>query len=108
MTLKLFPINTPALVKRLLIGGFIGLLVIVIFLSGTGTGDPAWGKYWTIRPLIIVPLAGAGGGAFSYLVSEQNFKNDWVKFAAFVLSLFVFLVALWLGMVLGLDGTYWH
>jgi hypothetical protein len=107
LSLKLFPINTPSLIKRMLIGGAIGLGAISLFLSGANNADPAWGQYWWIRPFVIVPLAGAVGGAFNYLVSRQDFRNNWLKAGGIILSLIVFLIGLWLGTVLGLDGTYW-
>jgi hypothetical protein len=106
LVLKLFPIHTRSLIKRMVIGGAIGLAAISLFLYG-GDPDPAWSKYWWIRPIVIVPLAGAMGGAFNYLVSRQNFQTIWLKVFAMILSLIVFLVGLWLGTVLGLDGTYW-
>ncbi len=107
-TLKVFPIKTASLIKRMLVGALIGLILISIFLLGAGNPKPEWGKLWMIRPLIIVPLAGAMGGAFNYLVSQQNFQRGWVKALAMLLSLIVFLIGLWLGTVLGLDGTYWN
>lgn len=107
-TLKVFPINSTSLVKRMLVGALIGLILISIFLSGTGDPNPEWGKLWMLRPLIIVPLAGAMGGAFNYFVSAQHFKSDWAKILGMILSLIVFVVGLWMGSVLGLAGTYWH
>jgi hypothetical protein len=104
--LKLFPIDKSALGKRMLVGGLIGLSLITVFLSG-GEPNPEWSKLWFIRPLIIVPLAGATGGAFNYLVSSQHYSSSWVKAFAIFFSMLVFLVGLWMGFVLGLDGTYW-
>lgn len=108
LSLKVFPINSASLIKRMLIGGMIGLALISLFLSGTGDANPEWGKFWWIRPMVIVPLAGAAGGAFNYFVSQQNFQSTTMKIAAAILSLFVFVFGLWIGTVLGLDGTYWN
>lgn len=106
--IKLFPINKPSLIKRMVIGALIGLTLITIFLSGTGEPNPEWGKYWWIRPIIIVPIAGAMGGAFNYFISEQDYKTDLGKILAIVISLIVFVIGLWMGSVLGLAGTYWN
>jgi hypothetical protein len=107
-TLKLFPINTASLIKRMSAGALVGLIIISLFLMGANDPNPAWGKLWMIRPLIIVPLAGAAGGAFNYFVSQQNFQSAVVKALAIMFSLIVFIVGLWMGIVLGLDGTYWN
>ncbi len=48
-----------SLVKRMLAGAGMGLLLISLFLLSAGEPNPEWGKQWIIRPLIIVPLAGA-------------------------------------------------
>lgn len=105
---KIFPINTASLIKRMLVGASIGLILISIFLIGAGDPNPEWGKLWYIRPLIIVPLAGAMGGVFNYFVAQQDFKHGLVKGLAIIFSLIVFIIGLWLGIVLGLDGTYWN
>ena len=105
--LRIFPINVPSLAWRMALGGLIGLILIGLFLYPSHP-NPEWGRFWWIRPIITVPLAGAMGGAFNYFVSQQPISKRWVKILAGLLSLFVFLVGLWLGIVLGLDGTYWN
>lgn len=94
--------------KRMLFGALTGLLLISIFLLGVNDANPAWGKYWMIRPLIMVPLAGAGGGLFYYLMDSWRLRFGWNRIVVIVLSLFAFIVALWLGTIVGLDGTYWN
>lgn len=94
--------------KRLLTGAAIGLALISLFFISGGAGDPSWGKYWMIRPLIIVPLAGAGGGLFFYLLEQMAHRGGWMRFLALFLGVLGFIVALWLGSVLGLNGTYWN
>lgn len=91
----------------MLIGGAIGLMLISFFLFTAGEPNPEWHKLWRIRPLILVTLAGATGGAINYLLMEHLQFNGWKKFLAGVLSVIVFIIGLWMGTVLGLDGTYW-
>lgn len=101
-------IRPASLGKRMLVGAGIGLLLISMFLISAGEPNPAWGKLWMIRPLIIVPLAGAMGGLCNYFII--NFYNlvGLNKIIAMILSVIVFIVGLWLGIVLGLDGTMWN
>ena len=93
--------------KPILIGAGIALILISLFLFSAGEGKPEWGKLWMIRPLIIVPLAGATGGAFYYFMCHLSHQRSLNKAVAFILSLIVYIIGLWLGTVLGLDGTWW-
>lgn len=95
-------------VKPVLIGGAFALIVIGVFLAGVHHPHADWGKFWMVRPLIITPLAGATGGACYYFINQYFYQNNWSKIAAVVLSLLVYIIGLWLGIVLGLAGTLWH
>ncbi len=100
-------IHRATMGKRMLQGAAIAFLVITIFLLGIKNPDPAWGKYWMIRPLIIVPLAGAMGGAFYYFMDQLRSKGGWVKVFAVIAGIIGYIIALWMGSILGLDGTLW-
>jgi hypothetical protein len=91
----------------MLLGAGIALLLITIFLMGVREPKPEWGKLWMLKPLIVVPLAGAMGAAFSYLMDSLRHQGGWKTIVAIMLSLIVFIIALWLGTVLGLNGTLW-
>lgn len=101
------PINWETIFKRLIIGAGIGFFVIAWFVFSVDEPHPDWPSNWRIRPLIITPIAAAFGAAFSYVTDDLRREGGWKSFAAIVLSLFVFLVALWMGTILGLDGTMW-
>ncbi len=92
----------------MLLGAMIGLILIGLFLLGAGEPNPEWPRFWRIRPLVIVPLAGAMGGAFYALLSGMRAWGGWMKIVAYIIGLIGFLIALWMGTVLGLDGTYWN
>lgn len=101
-------IEPKSLIKRMLLGALIGLALISFFVFGVDEPNPIWGKYWIIRPLIITPLAGAFGilsfYAKHFIKMQSKIMNDLIV----VLSFFAFLIALWMGTVLGLDGTLWN
>ena len=94
--------------KWVLAGASIALGLIVTFLSTAGDPDPAWPRYWMVRPLVIVPLAGAAGGAFFGAMDVVRQKGGWYTVLGILLGLLVYLVGLWMGIVLGLDGTFWN
>ena len=100
------PMQAVSFVKPTVVGAAIALLVISFFVFGVDAPHPAWGKYWMIRPLIITPLAGAMGGAFYALMDYQS-SRGFNRTLAILLSIVIYLVGLWLGIVLGLDGTMW-
>lgn len=100
------PIDQASLVKKMLIGLGIALLVILFFVGGVNEPKPEWPRLWMLRPLIITPLAGAVGGAFYYFIHSRGYQG-WRKVLAYIVSLIVYVFILWIGIVLGLDGTLW-
>lgn len=108
MTRTTKSIHSTSLGKKMLLGAGIALLLITFFLLDAGEPRPEWSKLWRVRPLIIVPMAGAMGGVFYHLMDNLRYQGGWKKILANVLSLVVFIIGLWLGSVLGLKGTYWH
>lgn len=101
-------IDTGVLIKRMLICAAIGLTLIAIFLAGVNKPDPSWGKFWMIKPLVMVPIAGAAGGAWYYLLGRMFDQGGWSRVVVNIIGLISIIVALWLGTVLGLNGTLWN
>jgi len=101
------PVHAASIGKRMLQGASIAFLLIAFLLSGAGEPDPSWPKLWMLRPLLIVPAAGALGGAFYYFMDHLRHQGRWKKTLAIFISLIGYAIALWLGTILGLDGTLW-
>jgi peptidoglycan biosynthesis protein MviN/MurJ (putative lipid II flippase) len=101
------PIQPALLAKRMVLGAGIALLLITIFLLGVDDPKPEWGKLWMIKPLIIVPLAGAMGGVVYHVMDYLRQQGKLPKAVAYLLSLIGYVIGLWLGTVLGLNGTLW-
>jgi hypothetical protein len=99
------PLSLPV---RMLIGAAIGLAVISFFIFGSGGGNPAWGRFWMIKPLIITPFSGAMGGLCNYYILRYRWIIGANKTVAIIASVLVALVGLWMGIVLGLNGTMWN
>lgn len=100
-------IHNASLTKRMIQGGSIALILITFFLLGAGESKPNWPKYWQIKPLLMVPLSGAMGGAFYYFMDYMRYHNDWRKPLAYIISFIGYFIGLWIGTVLGLNGTMW-
>lgn len=86
------------MIKAILLGTSIAFLMISFFVFGVDQANPNWGKFWMVKPLILTPLAGAVGG---YLFNFLKVKKRPV------IGLITYAVVLWLGVVLGLNGTMW-
>lgn len=99
-------IDKGSVIKSMLIGAGIGIFVILLFITGAET-KPHWPNLWKIRPLIFTPLAGALGGGLCYAAIKILKKKRINGVIAVFISLVGFLITLWLGVVLGLDGTLW-
>ena len=99
--------HPASLAKRMLQGAGIAFILISVFLLSAGDANPGWPRFWMIRPLVIVPFAGAMGGLFYYLMDPFRNQGGWKKVLAIVASVVVYLFGLWMGSVLGLDGTMW-
>jgi hypothetical protein len=102
------PANKASMSKRMLLGASIALILIILFLLPVENPKPDWGKFWMIKPLVVVPLAGAFGGLFYHLLTPMRSKGGWKKLLANVFSFIVYIFVLWIGTVLGLNGTLWN
>lgn len=96
------------MIIRMLIGAGIALAIILTFVLGVDQSNPEWHKTWWVRPLVITPLAGAAGGLFFHFMYELGKEGTLKKIVFAVIGLTGYLVALWLGTVLGLAGTMWN
>jgi hypothetical protein len=101
-------ITPRALGRRMLIGALIGLIVICYFVFSVDRPNPAWPQYWRIRPLLVAPLAGAFGILSFYLKFIIPPKNSLMNVLVIFISVLAFMIALWMGTVLGLSGTMWN
>ncbi|HEX8561596.1 MAG TPA: potassium transporter KefB [Flavobacterium sp.] len=99
------PMNVA--IRRTVQGAVPALLLITLFVLSINHPNPEWGKFWMIRPLIITPLAGATGGFIFYLLEKKRAKGA-NKAATIIASILIYTIGVWMGFVLGLDGTLWN
>lgn len=65
--------------KHLLIGVATALLIVGFFVIATGKGNPAWGDYWRIKPLLLFPCLGAITGLCYDTIAPLRRLNGWPK-----------------------------
>ena len=93
--------------RRMLFGAIPALILISLFVFPV-EGKAEWGDFWKIRPVIVVTFAGAVGGAFYHYMDMVRYKGGWSRVLADFISLVVYIFGLWMGTVLGLNGTLWN
>ena len=101
------PIHPNSLIIKMAVGAAIGLSIISFFVFSVNQPNPEWGEYWRVRPLIVVPFAGAMGGLCNYFLMHFHQRFGINKAVAVIISILAALFGLWIGIVLGLDGTLW-
>lgn len=106
--LQKYKLNPRSVLTNVIMGATIGVTIISLLVFSVKNPPAEWGAYWRIRPLIITPLAAAFGGFAFYLIRFVFTQNRWSTILAVILGVLVFLFSLWMGTVLGLDGTLWN
>ncbi len=101
-------INFQKLLIYVAIGGAIALIIISALILSVNNPNPAWGKNWFVRPILITPTLGAIGGFSFYMMYQYEIKNEIGKLARILFSVLVFIFFLWIGIILGLDETLWN
>jgi hypothetical protein len=108
MPFRLHKPKTRSLLLNALIGFIIGLGCIALIISGVDQPNPEWGRFWMLRPLMVTPLVSGIGGIALLLPDMLGLKTPLKRILALFGGLLVFIIALWMGIVLGLDGTLWN
>ena len=102
------PGHTDPLLKRMLIGAGIGLVVIAFFILPVKHPRAEWGQLWMLKPFIITPLSGAMGGLVAHFMTHFRKQYGWNKALTYLLTAIICVIGLWMGIVLGLNGTLWN
>jgi hypothetical protein len=102
------PLFTPALGKRMILGSCIALVMICVFVIGAGKGDPAWGDYWRIKPLLLTPFLGGMTGLCFDITESLRRLSGWTGKLFLIISVLGYCAGLWMSLVLGLNGTMWN
>ncbi|MCB0649222.1 MAG: hypothetical protein KDC49_21270 [Saprospiraceae bacterium] len=107
-SLQIFGIPVNSIFQKMIFGFIIGLIVISALVFSVNDPDPAWGDYWRVRPLIVTPIITAFGMCSFFLKDLLCPKETALKITVFILSVLGFIFSLWIGTILGLDGTLWN
>lgn len=95
-------------IKFAIAGAVLALVLISILVFTVPNPNPAWGNFWFIRPLVITPFITSIGGVCFYFINTKKTKSKFLNLLLFLTSALILLFFLWIGTVLGLDGTLWN
>jgi len=99
---------SPALMKRMLTGAGIGLLLVSFFVITAGEGQPSWGAYWRLKPLLLTPLLASIVAACYHATGPLRDIAGWQGRLFTVLSIIGYVLGLWIALILGLNGSLWN
>ncbi len=97
----LFGIELKQLTLPALLGASVPL-ALLLFIS-IAAKDPF--ESWMYLPLTIIPLGGACGGIFFYLMGFVWFPKGKQKLIAVIFSTILYFVAIWLSAVIAFNFT---
>lgn len=96
------------LIKRALQGAGIAFILISVFILGAVSADGHL-SFWVIWPILAVTAGGACGGVFYCAMDLLRNQGGWKKAVANVLSVLVYIVALYMSLILALNEMgLWH
>jgi len=101
-------VSLNSLLLRLLFGAVLGFILISFFVFGVDNPNPDWGDNWKIKPLIITPLVVAFGTLALYLKYIIQFQTKIMNDMVYLFSIILFIISIWMGIILGLNGTMWN
>lgn len=97
-------LHSKALTKRAWQGAGIAFALMSIFLLIANSRDMEF-EAWELVPLTAVSAGGAIGGIFYCLMDPLRNQGNTQKILANVLSVLVYMVSLYCGLILALNAT---
>lgn len=89
-------------------GAVLALVLISILVFTVPNPNLAWGNFWFIKPLVITPFITSIGGVCFYFINTKKTNSKFLNLLLFLSSALILLFFIWIGTVLGLDGTLWN
>jgi hypothetical protein len=95
-------LRSRLLIKRALQGAGIAFVLICIFLLAV-IGNVVI-EAWLLVPIGAVTVGGALGGVFYFVMDILRSQGGWKKIWANVISIFVYLVLVYMSLILALSA----
>lgn len=95
-------------VSHVVAGWAIGFILILALVLSVNEPKPEWSQYWWVRPVLLTPFISGLAGWLFYRIPRFFQQQQWSLALAYVFVVLLFIFMLWIGIVLGLDGTLWN
>lgn len=107
--MKIFPFSTSLPIKDLLLPAVLGASLPLVWLIFLILTKEDLLEIWMLYPLTIIPLGGALGGIFFFLMGFRWFPTGNQKLIAVIFSTLMYFVALWMSAVMSFAITgHWN
>lgn len=101
--------NSSFSFKSLVLPASIGALLPLGFLLFIILTKEAYFESWMYFPLIIIPIGGAIGAIFFYMMGFQWFPTGGKKLVAIIFSTILYFAAIWISSVMAFAVTgHWN
>lgn len=100
--------SSKKIINSFALGFAIAFLLVFGLIVTVNNPNPVWGKNWFVKPLILTPTVAAFGGFAFYYLSSISFRNQWISIAKTIVSILAYIFFLWIGTVIGFNGTLWN
>ncbi|MDA3614427.1 LrgB family protein [Polluticaenibacter yanchengensis] len=101
-------ISAATIAKTMLTGLVTGLVIISLFVFTVNNPKPEWGNNWRMQPLLLTPLVVAFGSLVFFANRIFQPQNKTVKTLLLIGSIIAFVFSIWIGIIIGLNGTLWN
>lgn len=112
MTNQLFlnikQVRPATIAKTMALGLILGLVIISLFVFGVNNPKQEWGTNWRMQPLILTPIVVAFGSLAFFANRIFMPQTKTAKVLLSVASIIAFIISIWLGIIIGLNGTLWN
>lgn len=103
------PSFLPSNLKELILPAILGASVPLAWLTFIIIMKEDLFEPWMFYPLIFIPLGGAGGGLFFYLMGFHWFPEGNKKLIAVIFSIIFYFFSLWISAVTAFAITgHWN
>ncbi len=108
--MKLFePIKSKSVTTAIVLGFGVAFILVSALILSVNAPNPVWGKNWFVKPILLTPVIAAPGGGVFYLISRISFENQLLfKLLKALLCLLAYIFFLWIGTIIGFNGTLWN
>ena len=95
-------------IKIVLLGFALGLFIASMLIHNVSFPKLSWGPNWYIKPMLVLSFVASIGSIPFYFANQYEASNHSKKILAYLGATLFLLFFIWIGIILGFDGTIWN